>query len=172
VGTGAAVTVGTSVAGALPGQSATSAYAKAAAINAADISGLTASASTTATEATAFSSRGHQRAGNHGGAGDLRLGDQRREHLLAAGNVCGGSSRLTATKCLADQPVFFAGRQRHGVSVQAGKLTLTAADGSDIAVKQTVAGGAGGTFPAAAGLGIDTSISGGVGRQPTQLRDR
>ena len=41
------VTVGASVAGALPGQTAGSAYAKAQAINAADISGLTASATNT-----------------------------------------------------------------------------------------------------------------------------
>jgi flagellin len=47
VGTGQAVSTGTSVAGSAPGQSATSAYAKAAAINGAGIGGLTATADTT-----------------------------------------------------------------------------------------------------------------------------
>src|SRR4029077_19931756 len=55
VGTGVASAVGASVAGTGGGESASSAYAKVQAINSAGVAGLTASASTTATGAAAFS---------------------------------------------------------------------------------------------------------------------
>jgi flagellin len=169
VGTGAAVAVGTSVAGALPGQSATSAYSKAAAINAADISGLTASASTTATEATAFSNI----TGATNGTGAGNVGATASTYALSingvaiysgAGNVAVGST-LTVNNIASQINLYSAQDGNVTASVSAGKLTLTAADGSDIAIQQTLTqGAAGGGTGAAAGLGsgIDTSISGGV----------
>jgi flagellin len=169
VGTGAAVAVGTSVAGALPGQSATSAYAKAAAINAADVSGLTASASTTATEATAFVNI----TGATNGTGTGNTGATASTYALSingvaiysgAGNVAVGST-LTVNNIASQINLYSAQDGNVTASVSAGKLTLTAADGSDIAIKQTLTqGAAGGGTGAVAGLGsgVDTSISGGV----------
>jgi flagellin len=169
VGTGTAVTVGTSVAGALPGQSATSAYAKAAAINSADISGLTASASTTATEATAFSNI----VGATNGTGTGNTGATASTYALSingvsiysgAGNVAAGST-LTVNDIASQINLYSSQDGNVTASVSAGKLSLTAADGSDIAVQQTLTQGAagGGTGAAAGtGTGIDTSISGGV----------
>lgn len=173
VGIGAAVAVGTSVAGALPGQSATSAYAKATAINAADISGLTASASTTATEATAFSNIVAATAGTGTGAGPgtastYALSINGVAIYSGAGNVAVGST-LTVNNIASQINLYSSQDGNVTASVSAGKLTLTAADGSDVAIKQTLTagtagaagtGGAAGT--AASGTGIDTSISGGV----------
>jgi flagellin len=169
VGTGTAVTVGTSVAGALPGQSATSAYAKAAAINSADISGLTASASTTATEAAAFSNI----VGATNGTGTGNTGATASTYALSingvsiysgAGNVAAGST-LTVNDIASQINLYSSQDGNVTASVSAGKLSLTAADGSDIAIQQTLTQGAagGGTGAAAGtGTGIDTSISGGV----------
>jgi flagellin len=169
VGTGAAVTVGPSTAGALPGQSATSAYAKAAAINAADISGLTASASTTATEANAFSNivaaTNGTGAGNTGAtASTYNLSINGVAIYSGTNNVAVGST-LTVNDVASQINLYSSQDGNVTASVNAGKLTLTAADGSDIAIKQTLTNGVagGGTGAAAgAGTGIDTSISGGV----------
>jgi len=175
VGTGTAVTVGTSVAGALPGQSATSAYAKAAAINSADISGLTASASTTATEATAFSNivaatNGTGVGATNATASTYNLSINGVAIYSGTGNVAAGTT-LTVNDIASQINLYSSQDGNVTASVAAGKLTLTAADGSDIAVKQTLtAGTAGATGTgtgaaagvAASGTGIDTSISGGV----------
>jgi len=170
VGTGAAVTVGTSVAGALPGQSATSAYSKAAAINAADISGLTASASTTATEANAFSNIVAATNGSGAGATDATastydLSINGVAIYSGAGNVAAGST-LTVNNIASQINLYSSQDGNVTASVNAGKLTLTAADGSDIAIQQTLTAGVAGAGAtagtAASGTGIDTSISGGV----------
>jgi flagellin len=151
VGTGSAVTVGPSSAGALPGQTVGSAYAKAAAINAADISGLTASASTSATEATGFSSFV---AGTTAGTYDLSINGV---------NIYSGTANVAAGTTLnvndvASQINLYSSQDGNvTASVAGGKLTLTAADGSDINVVQTATFGTGGS-----GTGIDASISGGV----------
>jgi flagellin len=169
VGTGTAVAIGTSVAGALPGQSATSAYAKAAAINAADISGLTASASTTATEANQFSNivaaTNGTGAGNTGAtASTYALSINGVAIYSGAGNVAVGST-LTVNDIASQINLYSSQDGNVTASVNAGKLSLTAADGSDIAIQQTltdgVAGGGTGAL-AGTGTGIDTSISGGV----------
>jgi flagellin len=168
VGTGAAVTVGPSTAGALPGQSATSAYAKAAAINAADISGLTASASTTATEATAFSNIVAATDGTGGTgatASTYNLSINGVSIYSGTNNVAVGST-LTVNDVASQINLYSSQDGNVTASVNAGKLTLTAADGSDIAIKQTLTAGTAGTggtgSGAASGTGIDTSISGGV----------
>jgi len=173
VGTGAAVTVGTSTAGALPGQTANSAYAKAAAINAADISGLTASASTTATEATAFSNVVAATNGTGVGATDATgstydLSINGVAIYSGAANVAAGTT-LTVNDIASQINLYSSQDGNVTASVAAGKLTLTASDGSDIDVVQTVtagtagAAGTGGAAGAAAsGTGIATNISGGV----------
>jgi flagellin len=169
VGTGAAVTVGASVAGALPGQTAGSAFAKAAAVNASNISGLTASASTSVTEATAFSNIVAPTAGT----GDTTAATASTYNLSINGvNIYAGSGNVAVGTTLtvndvANQINLFSSQDGNvTASVAGGKLTLTAADGSDVDVVQTVTAGAtsvGGTVgTAASGSGIDTSISGGV----------
>jgi len=169
VGTAAAVTVGASVAGALPGQTAGSAFAKAAAVNAANISGLTASASTSATEANAFVNIVAPTAGTGATtaatASTYNLSINGVNIYAGTGNVAVGTT-LTVND-VANQINLFSSQDGNvTASVTGGKLTLTAADGSDIHVVQTVTAGAtsvGGTPGAAAsGSGIDTSISGGV----------
>jgi flagellin len=170
VGTAAAVTVGASVAGALPGQTAGSAFAKAAAVNAANISGLTASASTSVTEATAFSNIVAPTAGvgatTAATASTYNLSINGVNIYAGTGNVAVGTT-LTVNN-VADQINLFSSQDGNvTASVTGGKLTLTAADGSDIDVVQTVtagttAVGGTGTDTAGSGTGIDTSISGGA----------
>ncbi|HEX3914441.1 MAG TPA: flagellin [Steroidobacteraceae bacterium] len=169
VGTAAAVTVGASVAGALPGQTAGSAFAKAQAVNAANISGLTASASTSVTEATAFSAIVAPTAGTGATtaatASTYNLSINGVNIYAGDGNVAVGTT-LTANDVASQINLFSSQDGNVTASVAAGKLTLTAADGSDINVVQTVTAGdtsVGGTPGApASGTGIDTSISGGV----------
>ena len=167
VGTGTAVTVGASTAGAFTatggtaadastdgGQTVDSAYAKAAAINGADISGLTASASTTATEANAFSNVSSSTAG----ASTYNLAINGVAIYAGTNNVAAGST-LTANDVATQINLYSSQDGNVTASVAGGKLTLTAADGSNIDVSQTVANG---TIGVVAGTGIDTSISGGV----------
>jgi len=155
VGTAAAVTIGASVQGALPGQNAGSAYAKAVAINAADISGLTASATNSATEATAFSNV----VAGTGAASTYDLKINGVAIYGGTGNVAAGST--INVQDVATQINLYSSQDGNvTASVNAGKLTLTAADGSDIDVVQTVNLGTG---VGAAGTGIATNISGGTG---------
>ncbi|HEY2465831.1 MAG TPA: flagellin [Steroidobacteraceae bacterium] len=164
VGTAAAVTVGASVAGALPGQTAGSAFSKAQAVNAANISGLTASASNSATEATAFVNIVAPTAGTGGTptGTTYALSINGVNIYSGTGNVAVGTT-LTVQD-VANQINLFSSQDGNvTASVAAGKLTLTAADGSDITLKQTITAGTAGTGGVAgSGTGIDTSISGGV----------
>jgi flagellin len=171
VGTAAAVTVGASVGGSLPGQGAGSAFAKAAAINASNISGLTASASTSVTEATAFSNIVAPTAGTgavttQATASTYNLQINGIAIYSGSGNVAVGTT-LTVNQVAAQINLFASQDGGVAASVTGGKLTLTAADGSDISIKQTVTAGgasAGGTLGAvASGTGIDTSIAGASG---------
>jgi len=167
VGTGTAGTVGPSVAGAFTatggtaatastdgGQAADSAFAKANAINAADISGLTASASTTATESTAFSNVSSSAAG----ASTFNLSINGVAIFAGTNNVA-ASTTLTVNDVATQINLFSTQDGNVTASVAGGKLTLTAADGSNIDVSQTVASG---TTGVVAGTGIATNISGGV----------
>ena len=158
VGTGAAVNIGASVSTAAAGtstagQTAGSAYAKAAAINAGDISGLTATASTSAPETTAFV---NVVTGTSGGTYDLSINGTA---IYAGTNNLGASSTLTADEVATQINLYSSQDGNVTASVASGKLTLTAADGSNIALTQTVTtSGA----SAVTGTGIDTSISGGT----------
>jgi flagellin len=150
VGTGTAVLVGSSVAGSQTGQTAGSAYAKSAAINAASVSGLTASASTTATETTAFSTV----TAATNAVATYNLSINGTTIYGGTGNLAAGTT-LTAAQVAAQINLYSSVDSGVTASVANGKLSLTAADGSDIDVVQKVA-------TAASGTGIDTSISGGT----------
>jgi flagellin len=151
VGTGTAVVVGASVAGSQSGQTVGSAYAKAAAINASGIAGLTASANTAVTETTAFSNLS---VGATSAAGTYDLSINGITIYGGTGNIAAGTT-LTAANVAAQINLYSSLDSGVTASVSGGKLTLTAADGSDIKVQQTVSG-------TTAGTGIDSSISGGV----------
>jgi flagellin len=146
IGTSTAVTVGSSVAGTQAGQNADSAYAKAQAINTAGIAGLTASANTVATEGTVFS---NVIAGTAAGSYDLSINGQ--AIFSGTGNVAAGTT-LNAANVAAQINLYSSLDGNVTASVSGGKLTLTAADGSDIKVQQAAAG--------VTGSGIDTSIAG------------
>ena len=133
VGSGQAVSVGASstYATAVAWQDGTSAYAKAAAINAAGASGLTASASTTVTDA-GFTSVA--------GAGTYSLSIN---GVAIFGGVTAGAG--TTASAIAAQINQYAS-QDGGVTaaLSGGTLTLTAADGSNVALNQTFTGAAAG----------------------------
>jgi flagellin len=155
VGTGTAVTVGASVAGAFTGgadggQTADSAFAKANAINAADISGLTASASTTVTGAftnivapTNGTNAAGQTSATNAGPTTYNLSINGVAIFGGTGNVAAGST-LTVNDVATQINLFSTEDGNVTASVAGGQLTLTAADGSNIDVSQTVSVGAAG----------------------------
>ena len=153
LGTGTAVSVGSSVAGSGTGQSAASAYAKAQAINAAGIAGLTASASNTTTEATAFSTI----TGSTTAASTYDLSINGVAIYSGTGNIAANATALTLTAAQVATQINLYTSVDGGVtaSVAGGKLTLTASDGSDIKIQQTISG--------ATGTGIDSGIAGTLG---------
>jgi flagellin len=133
VGSGQAVSVGASstYATAVSWQDQTSAYAKAAAINAAGASGLTATASTTVTDA-GFTSVA--------GAGTYSLSIN---GVAIFGGVTAGAG--TTASAIAAQINQYAS-QDGGVTaaLSGGTLTLTAADGSNVVLNQSFTGAAAG----------------------------
>jgi flagellin len=137
VGSGQAVSVGSSstYATAVAWQDGTSAYAKAAAFNAAGASGLTASATTTATDAGFANATG--------GTYTLAING-----VTIFGGVTAGAG--TTTSAIVAQINQFSS-QDGGVtaSVGTGGLTLTAADGSNILLAQsgTATGGISAALP-------------------------
>jgi flagellin len=153
VGTAAAVTVGSSAnyATTSPGQTADSAYAKAATINAADISGLTATASTTATETTAFSTI------------TAATGGSTYALSINGVNIYSGTGDLAASSTLDAQQVATQinlystkdGNVTASVS-SSGALSLSAADGSNIVVAQSLTS----TTGSATGTGINSNLVG------------
>jgi flagellin len=168
VGTAAAVTVGASVAGALPGQTAGSAFAKAQAINASNISGLTASASTSVSAAFGTITAATNGTGVGGGAAGPTT------YLLSINNVniFSGTGNIAAGTTLninqvANQINLFSSQDGNvTASVANGAITLTAADGSDISVNQTInlgTAGAAGAAPGVAGAaGSGTGFAAGI----------
>jgi len=162
VGTAAAVTVGASVAGALPGQGAGSAFAKAQAINAANISGLTASASNSVTAAfgtiTAATNGGGTGAGA-AGATSYALNINNVDIFSGTGNVAAGTT-LTINQ-VANQINLFSSQDGNvTASVANGAITLTAADGSDISVNQTITLGTAGATGTGAGAAAGAVATG------------
>jgi flagellin len=141
VGTGTAVAVGASTAGTQAGQTADSAYAKVNAINAAGVSGLTATA-TNATSGT-FST-----VSSSGGTSTYNLTINSVSVYSGTGNVADGAS-LTAAD-VAAQVNLFSAQTGVSASVSGTTFTLTAADGRNVVVAESIANGTG----TAAGTGI------------------
>ncbi len=156
VGTAAAVTVGSSsnYATSSPGQSASSAYAKAATINAADISGLTATATNVATDTAAF---GTLSATVPSAGGSYALSINGTNIYSGAGNVS-GSTTLTASTVATQINLYSS--QDAGVTASvstSGVVSLTAADGSNITVTQASTGLSGAGFATIASTGGTTN---------------
>ena len=144
VGSAKAVSVGSSTtyATSVAWQDGTSAYAKAAAINAAGAAGLTASATTTVADTgfTAVSSAG--------GAGTYNLSIN---GVAIFGGVV-ASANSTSASAIAAQINQYSSQDGGVTAALSGNtLTLTAADGSNILVKQSFGGDAAGGFSAAVG---------------------
>lgn len=139
VGTGTATTIAASVAGTARGQSVGSAYAKAQAINAASVPGLTATA-TNNIEFTVAATSGTA-------AGDtysLRINGY---DVFASYNQA--TSGVLSAQQITD--AINTSQSETGVtaSLTGGNLRLTAADGRDIAIGQTFGSAAGGGIAAA-----------------------
>ena len=168
VGTAAAVTVGSSsnYATTSPGQSASSAYAKAATINAADISGLTATATTVATDGSAFS----QITATTAGAGSYALSINGTSIYSGTGNV---TSTTTLSAAAVANQINLYSSQDGGVTASVNSsnvISLTAASGANIAVTQgetgltgtglaTIASSAGTTNYGQVTLSADSNIA-------------
>jgi flagellin len=154
------VTVGPSanfVGANLPSQGADSAYAKAAAVNAAGLQGLTATAATSVTDTAAFTQIVGATAGTNTGATfaattyGLTINGT---VIYGAGNVVSGT--LTGSQ-VATQINLFTGSTGvtasigNGTTGPSGALILTNSDGSNINAVQTIVLGAAGTGGATAG---------------------
>jgi flagellin len=148
VGQGAAVSVGASTAGSGAGAGADSAYAKVAAINAAGVSGLTATASnvTTGTFSTVSSASG---------TSTYNLTINGVSIYSGSDNIADGGS-LTAAD-VAAQINLFSAQTKVSASVSGTSLTLTGADGRNVAVTESIAAGAGATV---SGTGIAAAQEG------------
>ncbi len=149
VGTGTATTIGASTAGSARGQSVGSAWAKANAINSANVSGLTASATnnvefgiaaTTGTSATdTYSLRIN-------GVDIFATYDQAASGVLTAQQITDAINAQASNTGVT-------------ASISGANLRLSAADGRDIAIGQTVGGDVTGGITAGAG---DSSTVNGV----------
>jgi flagellin len=136
VGTGTAVAIGASTTGTATGQTASSAYAKAAAINAAGVAGLTASATTVVTGAAAFSNIVGSTAATSTYA--LQINGVA---IYATGTTVGSGTTLTGS-AVANQINLFASQTGVTAALSStGALQLTAADGRDISVTEAVGAG-------------------------------
>lgn len=133
VGSGTAVTVGASslYAGTATGQTGDSAFAKAAAINASGIGGLTVTASTTQSYAAAPASIGGAAGNTYG----LTINGQT---IYAAGTSV--STALTIGSVVS-QINSYSSSTGVTATLNGTNLTLTAADGRNVAVTETFGGG-------------------------------
>jgi flagellin len=155
VGSGSAKTVGLAVAGTSAGQTVGSAYAKANAINAASVSGLTATATNNvelAIAATTGTASGDLYSLRINGVDIFASYDQNASGVLTTQQLTDGINSQTSNT---------------GVSatLTGAVLRLSAADGRDIAIGQTVAGAAGGGI--SAGTGGASTVNGVTYRDGT-----
>jgi flagellin len=148
VGQGAAVSIGASAAGTATTQTADSAWAKVNAINSAGVSGLTATA-TNATTGT-FST-----IANAAATSTYNLTINGVAIYSGADNLAAGAS-LTGADVVA-QVNLFSGQTGVSASISGTSLTLTAADGRNVVLAETVTQGAGATLT---GTGIDAAQTG------------
>jgi len=138
-------------------QDATSAYAKASAINGAGLQGLTASAATSVTDTGAFSAVSSS-SGTGATASTYNLTINGTVIFGGTGNVALGSSLSGAQ--VAQQVNLYTGTTGVTASVDTtGALTLSNADGSNITAVQTVTLGTTGTGAAAAGTGLGATVA-------------
>jgi flagellin len=149
VGTGAVVNVGATAAGTGAGQGADSAYAKVQAVNAAGISGLTASAASTVTGAFSNITNGDA-------AGTYNLAINGVAIYSGTGNVAAAGT-LSGSD-IATQVNLYSSQTGVVATVNGGNLTLTSNDGRNIAVTQTLTlGGTGGSGTGADGTLVATT---------------
>ena len=148
VGQSTSVAVGASTAGSQAGQTADSAYAKVNAISAAGVSALTATATnvTSGTFSTVSSA---------GGLSTYNLTVNGVSIYAGTDNVAAGAS-LSASD-VAAQVNLFSAQTGVSASVSGTTFTLTAADGRNVVVAETIANGTGGT---ASGTGIAAAQEG------------
>ena len=157
VGTGTAVEIGASTTGTAAGQSASSAYAKAAAINAAGVAGLTASASTQVTGANPFSNIVGAAGPNNTYALTIN-----GVAIYAAGTTVAAGTTLTGS-AVADQINLFASQTGVTAALSStGALQLTASDGRDITATETVGAAVTGTGAALAASGVASVTKGTI----------
>jgi flagellin len=166
------VTVGPSanfVGANLPSQGADSAYAKAAAVNAAGLQGLTATAATSVTDTAAFTQIVGATAGTGAGAGFVATTYALTINgtvIYGGGNVVSGT--LTGSQ-VATQINLFSGSTGvtasigNGTTGLNGALILSNTDGSNINAVQTIVLGAAG----AAGSGVVGTTPSGTGATAT-----
>jgi flagellin len=142
VGTASAVTIESSAnsASSLSYQNSGSAYADAAAINAGDISGLTATASTTVTNSGASAVT----AGSAGGTYDLSINNQ--NIYSGTNNVGSGGLSLNQVVSQINQYSTLDGNVTASLGSGGTGIVLQAADGSNITIQQTEGTGVGGGF--------------------------
>ena len=147
VGTGTAVSVRASTAGTQAGQTSDSAWAKLQAINGAGVSGLTATATnaSTGTFATVSSA---------GGTSTYNLTINGVAIYAGTGNIASGASLTVAD--VAAQVNLFSAQTGVAASVSGSSLTLTAADGRNVVVAETIANATG----TASGTGIAAAQEG------------
>jgi len=158
VGTAAAVTIESSANAAtgLSYQNSASAYADAAAINAGDISGLTASASTTVTNTAAAAVT----SASAGGSYDLTINGQ--AIYAGTGNV--GTAGLSLNQLVSQINAYSTLDGNVTASLGAGSagIVLQAADGSNITIAQTLGAGVANGFTAAVSSSAGTTNYGSV----------
>ena len=154
VGDGEAVSVGVSVAGTAGGQDSDSAFAVAAAIEAADVGGLTVSASTQDTKTfVAF-------AGGEAGKADTYSLQINGIDVYTAEDISTGGPSIDGFKDKVNEVSAFTGVTAE-VADNGTDLVFTAADGRNINFSETVTEDAtGSTAILAGGLGVDTGKAG------------
>ncbi len=127
VGQSASVSVGASVAGTAAGQASDSAYAKAAAINAAGVPGLTATAQNSISAAT-FT-------GTYTGAG---AGDTVALSINGVSVLSATAASTLTTDTLVNQINLYSGQTGVSATMNGTELTLTTSDGRNIDLTETI----------------------------------
>ena len=158
VGTGTAVAVGASVAGAANGQGTDSAYSKVNAINAAGVAGLTATASNSHTGAFSTITGATSGTGTGYVSGTYTL--QVNGTNIYTAQALGDGGTLTGQQ-VAAQVNLFSSTTGVSASFASGSLTFTTVDGRNTNITETISLGTAGTGGAAgSGTGIDAAQAG------------
>ncbi len=149
VGTSPAVAVGASVAGTGPGQSDSSAYAKAVAINAAGVAGLSSTADNSQVETTAYDlitlGTGGTQSYSLDVNGTVVFAETTASAVVTAAIVVAAINLDTPTTGVAAT-----------LDAGTGIITVTSADGRDITVTETI------VLDGGSGTGVDASVASGA----------